>query len=309
MAVAAQGVGARATEQAWEMPAERPLVSRLVRPWRQNPVGAIGLLIVVLFFAVGIFGPYLAPYDPRALDARARFLGPEWDHPFGTTSLGQDMFSRIMQGARLSLTFSSAVFFFGFIPGTALGIASGYFGRWVDYLIQRSGEAWTALPQLPILLTVVAAVGPGLKAVVIVVAISALFGGSRLLRAVALVEKHKEYIVAARATGANEAHILWRHILPNIMPYILVGASSVFALAIVAEAVLSFLGLGAQPGTPGWGIDLSAAIQGGRASSYPHLIIFPGFAISIVVLGFNLLGDTLRDILDPRLRGATGPRR
>lgn len=296
-----------APEQSWELPRDKPFLVRVSTPWLRNPAGLIGLIIVAAFFLLGIVGPWVAPYDPRELDAQARFLTPTADHPFGTTQLGQDIFSRILVGTRLSMTFGLFVMVLGFIPGTALGIASGYFGRWVDYAIQRSGEAWASIPQLPILLTVIAAVGPGLKAVVVVVAISALFGGSRLLRAVALIEKHKEYITAARATGAGEFQILFRHVLPNIMPYILVGLSSVFALAVLVEATLSFLGLGVQVGTPGWGIDLAEGRQ--RASEYPHLVIFPGLAISIVVLGFNLLGDTLRDILDPRLRGSTGPRK
>jgi len=127
------------------------------------------------------------------------------------------------------------------------------------------------------------------------------------MRAVVLIEKHKEYVLAARSVGASEMGLLRRYIVPNVMPYILVGASSVFALAILAEATLSFLGLGVEQGTPGWGIDLAAGSA--RASEYPHLVIFPGLVISVVVLGFNLLGDTLRDILDPRLRGSTGPRK
>jgi ABC-type dipeptide/oligopeptide/nickel transport system permease subunit len=200
------------------------------------------------------------------------------------------------------MTFGFAVMIFGFIPGTLLGILSGYFGRWIDYAIQRSGEAWAAIPQLPLLLAIIAAVGPGLKAVIVVLAISALFGGSRLLRAVALVERNKEHIVAARSTGASEFRLLVRHVIPNIMPYVLVGASSVFAVAVLAEATLSFLGLGVEQGTPGWGIDLSVGLSQGN--QFPHLVIFPGLAISIVVLGFNLMGDTLRDILDPRLRGS-----
>lgn len=289
-------------DESWEIPRDKPLLARIARPWLQNPIGLVGLVIVIAFFFLGIFGPYLAPYDPKALDAQARFAGSSWEHPFGTTSLGQDIFSRILHGARLSLQFGIMVMIFGFIPGTLLGIMSGYFGRWVDYAIQRSGEAWSAIPQLPLLLTIVAAVGPGLKAVVIVIAISAVFGGSRLLRAVSLIERHKDYITAARAIGASETHILWRHIIPNVMPYVLVGASSVFAVAVLAEATLSFLGLGAQPGTAGWGIDLSEGLDDG--TEYPHLVIWPGLVISIVVLGFNLLGDTLRDILDPRLRGS-----
>lgn len=292
----------RTPEAAWQLPAQKPLFVRWARLWLKNPAGLFGLAIVVAFVFLGLFGPYLTPYDPRALDVNARNLGPTSDHLFGTNKLGQDMFSRVLDGTRLSFTFGAIVLAIGFIPGTALGILSGYAGRWIDYAIQRSGEAWTAFPQLPILLTVIAAVGPGLKAVVIVVAIGALFGGSRLMRAVALIEKHKEYVFAARSLGASESHILIRHVLPNIMPYILVGISSVFAIAILAEAVLSYLGLGVEQGTPGWGIDLARGLDTG--TDYPHLVIFPGLAISIVILGFNLLGDTLRDILDPRLRGA-----
>jgi ABC-type dipeptide/oligopeptide/nickel transport system permease subunit len=303
MATIATRLGEQTQAERWEIPQDKPWIVRVSRPWLKNPVGLFGLILVVAFFVLGMFGPYIAPYDPRALDASSRFLTPSLEHPFGTTKFGQDVFSRILEGTRLSMTFGFAVMFFGFIPGSLLGILSGYFGRWVDYAIQRSGEAWAAIPQLPLLLTIIAAVGPGLKAVVVVLAISALFGGSRLLRAVTLVEKHKEHVLAARATGASEFRVLVHHVLPNIMPYILVGISSVFALAVLAEATLSFLGLGVEQGTPGWGIDLSEGLS--RGTEYPHLVIFPGIAISLVVLGFNLMGDTLRDILDPRLRGTT----
>jgi ABC-type dipeptide/oligopeptide/nickel transport system permease subunit len=296
-----------AQPDAWELPAQKPLLVRMSRPWLENPAGLIGLVIVLAFVMLGIVGPWIAPYDPRAISTGPSFSGPSLDHPFGTTQLGQDIYSRILAGARLSLTFSISVMLVGFIPGTLLGIISGYFGRWVDYAIQRSGETWAAIPQLPVLFIVIAAIGTGLEAVLVVIAISALFGGSRLLRAVALVEKHKEYVFAAKAIGANEWGILWRYIIPNIMPYVLVGVSSVFALAIIAEATLSFLGLGAQTGTPGWGGDLS--LNQANAIQRPMLVLWPGLAISLVVLGFNLLGDTLRDILDPRLRGSTGTRR
>jgi len=287
---------------SWTLPEQKPLLVRVTRPWLQNPAGLVGLIIVAAFIVLGLIGPYITPYDPRALDVNARFGSPTAAHPFGTNQLGQDMLSRILEGARLSFTFGGIVLLIGFLPGAALGIVGGYAGRWIDYAIQRSAEAWTAVPQLPILLTVIAAIGPGLKAVVIVVAIGALFGGSRLLRAVALIEKHKDYVLAARSLGASETHLLIRHIIPNIMPYILVGVSSVFAIAILAEAVLSYLGLGAEQGTPGWGIDLSKGLRDG--TEYPHLVIYPGIVISVVILGFNLMGDTLRDILDPRLRGS-----
>lgn len=289
-------------DETWAVPPEKPFIVRVATPWLKNPAGLVGLVIVMAFFTVGIIGPWITPYDPQAFNTTARLEGPSMAHPFGTTRFGEDILSRTLHGARLSLQFGAAVMLVGFLPGTILGIVGGYFGRWIDMLIQRSGEAWNSLPQLPILLTVIAAVGPGLKAIVVVIAISAIFGGSRLLRAVALIEKHKDYAMAARATGASEFHLLRRHIIPNIMPYILVGASSVFAVAILAEATLSFLGLGVEQGTPGWGIDLAKGLE--RAQEHPHLVIFPGAVISIVVLGFNLLGDTLRDILDPRLRGS-----
>jgi ABC-type dipeptide/oligopeptide/nickel transport system permease subunit len=294
-------------EESWELPKNRSQLSKMARLARDNPIGAISLLVVLGFVVLGLFGPAIAPYAPKELDARSQYLSPSASHLFGTTKFGQDLFSRVLAGARIDLKFGAIVLILGFLPGTALGIVSGYFGRWVDYLIQRSGEAWAAFPQLFLLLTFVAAFGPGLKTVEIVAAIGAIFGGSRLLRAVALVEKRKEYVIGARSTGASEFRLLWRHVVPNIMPYILVGLSSVFAAAVLIEATLSFLGLGVEPGTPSWGADLSIGV--GQGSTYPWLVIFPGAAISLVVLAFNLLGDTLRDILDPRLRGSTGQRR
>jgi ABC-type dipeptide/oligopeptide/nickel transport system permease subunit len=279
----------------------------MARLARENPIGALSLLVVMGFVVLGLVGSSFAPYPPRELDATSQYLSPSSTHLFGTTKFGQDIFSRILAGARIDLKFGAVVLIFGFFPGTALGIVSGYFGRWIDYLIQRSGEAWGAFPQLFLLLTFVAAFGPGLRTVEMVVAIGALFGGSRIMRVVALVEKQKEYVLGARSTGASEFRLLWRHVLPNIMPFILVGLSSVFAAAVLVESALSFLGLGVSPGEPSWGADLSTGV--GKGSTYPWLVIFPGAAISLVVLAFNLLGDTLRDILDPRLRGSTGARR
>lgn len=307
MATLADGSAAIGAAESWELPKNRSRLSQLGRLARDNPVGAIALLVVIGFVVLGLIGPALSPYPPKELDAGSRYLSPSSSHLFGTTRFGQDLFSRVLAGARIDLKFGAIVLVFGFVPGTALGIVSGYFGRWVDYLIQRSGEAWAAFPQLFLLLTFVAAFGPGLQTVEIVAAIGALFGGSRIMRVVALVEKQKEYVVGARSTGASEFRLLWRHVLPNIMPYILVGLSSVFAAAVLVEATLSFLGLGVSPGDPSWGADLSIGV--GAGSTYPWLVIFPGAAISLVVLAFNLLGDTLRDILDPRLRGSTGPRR
>ena len=291
--------------ESWELPKAKPWYAKLGQLARENPVGAVALLIVLAFVALGLFGPYVSPYDPLAVNAAERHLSPSGAHLFGTTMFGRDVFSPRAGGRPYRPEIRSSRAGLRVCPGTALGIISGYFGRWVDYLIQRSGEAWTAFPQLFLLLTFVAAFGPGLRTVEIVAAIGALFGGSRLMRVVALVEKQKEYVIGARSTGASEFRLLWRHVLPNIMPFILVGLSSVFALAVLAEATLSFLGLGVSPGEPSWGADLNDGVPVG--STYPWLVIFPGVAISLVVLAFNLLGDTLRDILDPRLRARPGP--
>jgi peptide/nickel transport system permease protein len=313
-----------ASAESWTLPEQKPLAVRITRPWLQNPAGLVGLFISAIFMIVGsvqmvvqfesfcvpgvvcvsnpVHRDYLAPRDPDKTDAKAKFQAPSAAHPFGTDKFGKDMLSRMLDGAGRSFGFGLIVLALGFVPGTALGIISGYAGRWIDYAIQRSAEAWTAFPQLPILLTVRAAVGPGLTAIVIVVALGALFSGSRVLRAIALVEKHKDYILAARALGSSETHVLIRHILPNIMPYILVGLSSVFAVAILAESALSFLGLIGETGTPRWGTDLARGLREG--TDYPHLVLYPGIVISLVILGFNLMGDTLRDILDPRLRGS-----
>jgi len=305
--IAEQGRMVAATE-SWEIPEGRPWYRRVARIAAENPVGAAAFVVVALFVFLGLFGPALAPYDPMKLDATSQFLGPSSSHLFGTDQFGHDIFSRTLSGARIDLKFGVIVMLLGFVPGVVLGIISGYARGWLDYVIQRSAEAWTAFPALFLLLTFIAAFGPGLKTVEAVVAISALFSGSRLMRVVALVEKQKEYVVAARATGASEFRLLWRHVGPNIMPFILVGFSGVFAVAVLLEATLSYLGLGVASGQPSWGNDLSFNMNNG-GDKYPFLVFFPGLAISVVVLGFNLLGDTLRDILDPRLRGSTGGRK
>ncbi|HXF51539.1 MAG TPA: ABC transporter permease [Dehalococcoidia bacterium] len=277
---------------------------RLARVARRNPVGALAAVIVAVFLFLGVFGPYLAPSDPREIDTSQQLEAPSWEHPFGTNKLGQDVLSRILAGARISFLIGLMSVGIGFSSGAALGIVSGYFGRWVDYLIQRSGEAWAAFPQIILYLAFIAAFGQGLKTIAIAITVGALFGGSRVLRAVALVTRHQDYVEAARALGATELRILLRHVVPNVMPLVIVGASSVFAVSVLAEAAISFLGLGVAPGTPSWGIDISGESQALARTGKWWLVAFPGIAISLVVLGFNLLGDTLRDILDPRLRGA-----
>jgi ABC-type dipeptide/oligopeptide/nickel transport system permease subunit len=296
---------------AWTEGVEpRHRLATLGRLARRNPVGVVALIVVLTFVTLGavevisheLFGTTLAPSNPKEIDAAVQFQGPSWAHPFGTNQRGNDMLSRVIAGSRVSFLIGFMALTIGFIPGALLGIISGYYQRWIDYVIQRSGEAWGAFPVLFLYLAFITALGQGLKTIAIVIIISSLFGGSRLLRAAARVTKHNDDVEASRALGASEARILFRHVVPNVMPLIIVGASGIFAVSVLAEAALSFLGLGLEPGTPSWGIDLNEGQNAMRL--HPYLVVFPGLAISLVVLGFNLLGDTLRDILDPRLRGS-----
>ena len=252
----------------------------------------------------GIFGPYLTPYEPTRTDVSAQLQWPSLDHPFGTNGLGNDVLSRVLAGARLSFVIGVAAVGIGVIGGALIGVTSGYFGGAIDSIIQRTGEAGAAFPGLIFYLTLIAAIGRGVDTIVIGIAITALLGGSRVLRAMTLVVKTSPFVEAARAAGATEFRILFTHIIPNVIPIIIVIASSALGAAVLAEAALSFLGIGVEVGTPSWGNDLQGNTIRDAKVGYWYLVLFPGAALSLVVLGFNLLGDTLRDILDPRLRGS-----
>ncbi len=275
---------------------------RLGRIARQHPTGLFGLFVIVGFVVLGIFGPSIAPYDPRELRTGPVLQGPSLDHPFGTNALGQDIFSRVIAGARISLIISFSAVFIGGSIGSFLGIVSGYFGRWLDYLIQRSGEAWAAFPSIVFYFMLITAFGQGVKTIILAIAIGALFGGSRVLRSATMVEARSGYVEAARAIGASELRIFFRHVIPNVLPLTVVLMSTTLGSAILAESALAFLGIGVEPGTPSWGIDMSGENITVARLGYWHVVVFPGLAISLVVLGANLLGDALRDIWDPRLR-------
>lgn len=287
----------------WGYTPPRPGRSRrLLRTARHHPFGVFGLFILGLFVVLGVAGPELAPYDPRALSTGKPLSGPSWEHYFGCNQLGQDVFSRVIAGARISLMISSMAVFVGAGSGSLLGILGGYYGRWLDYLVQRSGEAFAAFPGLILYFLLIAAFGRGVQTIMLAIGIGALFGGNRILRGSTIVERGKMYVEAARSTGASEHRILFRHVVPNVLPLTIVIMSGALGGAILAESGLAFLGLGVAPGTPSWGIDMSGTNLSIARTGYWHVVIFPGIAISLVVLGANLLGDTLRDILDPRLR-------
>jgi ABC-type dipeptide/oligopeptide/nickel transport system permease subunit len=275
---------------------------RMGRLARQYPAGVFGLIVLVLFVFLGVFGPYLPITDPRALNAVDQLQGPSTSHWFGTNQNGQDVFSRVVAGARISLEISTAAVFLGAGLGSLLGMIAGYYGRWVDYLVQRSGEAFAAFPALVLYFLLIAAFGRGVPTIILALGIGALFGGNRVLRGATIIERNKTYVEAARSTGCSEMRIFARHVIPNVLPLVVVIMSGALGAAILAESALAFLGLGVTPGTPSWGIDMSGSNLSVARYGNWHVVVFPGIAISLVVLGANLLGDALRDIWDPRLR-------
>jgi peptide/nickel transport system permease protein len=294
-----------------------PLVS-LLKFIRRKPLGAFGGFLVVAFLFIAITSPFWVPFDARKSVALP-LLSPSGEHWLGTDALGQDVFSRVLVGSQISLAIGFSVTLIYAVLGTGLGLVAGYYQGPVDYLIQRSGEIWSAFPYLVALLLIVAILGPpftrggagpfaliqiawDMRNLVFAFSIGAVFGGSRLIRGVALSLKQADYVVAAKALGASDMRIIMRHLLPNVMPFVIVNGTASLGFIILGEAALSFLGLGVAPGTPSWGQDIS-----GRNRSFmfdaPWVVLAPGVAISMTVLGFNLFGDALRDILDPRLRG------
>ncbi len=276
----------------------------VLRVARSTPLGTIGFLIVVGFILMGSIGPLVTPFDPSKTNVDATLQGPSLTHPMGTTGLGRDVLSRVLAGARLSLIIGAAAVGLGVFGGALVGIISGYFGGVVDSVIQRTGEAGAAFPGLILYLTLIAAIGRGIDTIIIGLTISGLIGGSRVLRALTLVIKASPYVEAARAAGATELRILFTHIVPNTIPIVIIIASGAWGAAILAEAALSFLGIGVEVGTPSWGADMQGVNFTDAQAGHWYLVAFPGAALSLVVLGFNLLGDTLRDVLDPRLRGS-----
>ncbi|MGE3073268.1 MAG: ABC transporter permease [Dehalococcoidia bacterium] len=275
-------------------------IRRMGRLARQHPTGVFGLIVLVGFVVLGLFGSRIAPYGPEQLAVGPSLEGPSASHPFGTNQLGQDVFSRVMAGARISFIISFWAVFLGAGTGAFLGILGGFFGRWVDYLVQRSGEAFAAFPGLVLFLMLRTAFGPNLKTIIISIAIGALFGGNRVLRGQTIIESRQVYVEAARAIGCSEWRIFIRHVVPNLLPLVVVIMSGALGAAILAESALAFLGLG--PEEPSWGRDMSGSNLGLARTGNWHVVVFPGIAISLVVLGANLLGDSLRDIWDPRLR-------
>ena len=257
-----------------------------------------GAAIVLLAVVAALAGPWMVPFDPSSQQLSLRLERPSLHHPFGLDELGRDIFSRVLAGARISLIVGVTVVGISTLVGVSLGSIAGYFGGWVDDLISRGIDVLLAFPGILLAIALVAVLGPSLRNVVFALSVIGWVGYARLVRGQVLRAREFEFVQAARALGAGTGRILLRHVIPTTMPAVIVQATLGMAGAILAEAALSFLGLGVQPPTPSWG----TMLNGGRLHllDAPHLTIFPGAAIALLVLGFNFLGDGLRDVLDPK---------
>jgi peptide/nickel transport system permease protein len=290
-----------ADEQGERCRPTRDVVRRLVR----HRGAVAGLLVILLFFATALLAPALSPYDPLAQNLDRRLQGPSPVHPLGTDDFGRDILSRVMYGARISLTVGFLSIGIAMAGGLSLGLVAGFYttGRWgrvIDMVIMRTSDILLAFPAVLLAIAIVTAFGPGLRNAMLAIAIIYLPRFIRIVRAAILVEKEQTYIEAGQALGMSHRRLLLRHLLPNVMSPVIVQATLGLAEAILEAAALSFLGLGATPPTPEWGAMLSEGRSYLRLA--PWVTFFPGMAIFLIVVSFNLLGDGLRDALDPRLR-------
>ena len=287
-------LAAPATDEA--VPAALPHWRRALRKTRF----LIGGGIIAVLIIVAIFAPLIAPFDPLKLAVGKRLLAPTLDFPFGTDEFGRDILSRVMYGARLTLYVGIVAVGIGFVSGVVVGTIAGYSDGWVRVVLMRSIDFLYTFPDILIAIALVAFIGPSLSNAMIAVGISVIPFYARVTYSVVLVERHKSYFEAGQVIGAGRARLIIHHLLPNIVPPLIVVATLGFSAAVLSAAALSFLGLGAQPPDPEWG----AMLASGRnyIVRSPWILVFPGMAIVITVLAYNILGDGIRDLLDPRLR-------
>ena len=271
----------------------------------RKPLGAAGGIITILFLLIGVFADVLAPYGMNELHTRDMLSPPSATYWLGTDNLGRDILSRVIFGARISMIVGLAASALSTAIGVIIGMLSGYVGGKLDLVLQRVVDGIMSLPLLPVVLVVVSLFGPGMLTLILVMGILWGIGSSRSMRAIIMSFKTNVYVVAAAAVGSRTRRILWRHLLPNVMPFIVTGFTITVPAVILTEAALSFLGFGVPPPAPSWGGMLG---RDGRQFMYlaPWMAIWPGLALSIVVYGISMFGDALRDVLDPRLKGGVG---
>lgn len=284
-------------------PARGPMRTLFSRLLREKPFAAGAAAVFLLFVFCGLFADVLAPYGFNEISMLERLKPPSWRHPFGTDNLGRDMLSRCLYGAQLSVIIGLSTAALATVISVLIGTLSGYLGGRVDMIVQRVVDAYMSFPELVILIAVVSVVGPGMPQIIGLLSLVLGIGGSRIIRSAVVSARENMYVHAAQSIGASTTRVLWRHLLPNIMPPIIVLFTTRVGAVILIESGLSFLGLGVPPPAPTWGGLLSGS---GRSYMFqgPWLALAPGLCLTVVVYATNVFGDALRDLLDPRLRGS-----
>ena len=290
--------GAYVADEVFERP---PLASRLWAIVCAQPLGIAGAFIVLVMIFAALFAPYISPYDPELNDFGTMLIPPDGGHWLGTDEFGRDIFSRLVWGSRTAMLVGFSCALLGSTIGLLIGVGSAYFGGKLDILLQRVIDIFIAFPAIILALAIVTVLGSGTENVIIAITIPLIPNCARVVRSSALAIREIPYVDAARALGFGHARIVLRHMSPNVMAPFLIMLTTFLGQAILAEATLSFLGLGVQEPIPAWGLMLQGGAQE-YAESAPWVPIFPGVAISLAVFGFNLFGDALRDLLDPKLR-------
>lgn len=284
------------------------LVKRL---FKEKPLGSIGFIIIMLLIFTAIFADFISPQKPvgtrvayNVTHLSDRLKGPSAQYWLGTDTLGRDVMTRVIFGARLSILVSFSATAIATILSTIIGISCAYFGGPYDLFMQRFVDAWNCFPMLVVLLTLLAVVGPGLIQMILILGISSGIGGARGPRGLVFMIKNNLYVYASQAVGATSGRIMWKHLFPNISPMIIIGFTAGIGGMVMAEASLSYLGYGLPPPNPSWGTMINQSVS--VITNQPWLVIAPGIALSLVVFGINVFGDALRDLLDPRMRGGLG---